>query len=161
MPQFEIANFLPQLAWLGISFALLYFVVVRATLPKLGRVMQARDDKVTGDLASAQSAKADADRTTEAYLAELHKAQDAARAVLAISRGDAQREIEGRLAAADAKMGAHLADAQQTLDAAKSRALAEVEAIAADAAASIVERLAGTRPADTAAAAAAKAALAR
>jgi len=161
MPQFEIANFLPQLAWLGICFVLLYFVVVRATLPKLGKVMQARDDKVTGDLASAEAAKADADRTTEAYLVELHKAQEAARAALAASRSDAQGAIEARLAAADAKMEAHLADAQQRLDGARDRALAEVETIAADAAASIVERLAGTRPAEAAAAAAARAALAR
>ena len=72
----------------------------------------------------------------------------------------AQKALEGRLATTDAGIEARLADAQTALDGAKGKAVSEVEAIAAEAAASIVERFTGTRPAAADATAAAKAALA-
>ena len=62
MPQFEFATVLvPQLFWLAVIFAVLYFGVIRLTLPKLGRVMESREAKVTGDLDSAAHAKAERD----------------------------------------------------------------------------------------------------
>src|SRR3546814_5188646 len=80
MPQFELANFAPQMVWLCIAFAILFFGIVMPTLPKLGRVVQARADKVTGDIDSAAKAKADADRIEADYAAGIASAQESARA---------------------------------------------------------------------------------
>lgn len=161
MPQFELANFLPQIAWLIFAFAILYFVIVRATLPRLGRVMVQRDHKVTGDIDAAASAKAHADEVAAAYAAELHKAQEAARAMLADSRSDAQKGVEARLAEADKKMAGQIQVAQTALNAAKDKASAGIEAIAADAAADIVARITGARPTGAKAKSAAASALAK
>ncbi len=161
MPQFNFAYFLPQMVWLAGLFAILYFVIVRATLPKLGKVMQEREDKVTGDLETAQAAKAEADSVDEAYHAALRKVQDEARALLVSARSDAQKGIEGRLHEADAVVAARAEAAQVALNAARARAAGEIQAIAADAAGSIVERLTGSRPAEDKTSAAAKAALAQ
>ncbi|MFS2111894.1 hypothetical protein ACCC88_19540, partial [Sphingomonas sp. Sphisp140] len=77
MPQFDFANvFLPQLVWLAIFFAVLYFAVVLPTLPKLGRTMQAREDQVTGDLDAAEAAKASADKLAADYEAGVAEAQE-------------------------------------------------------------------------------------
>ena len=161
MPQFDFAsNFLPQVVWLAILFAILYFVVVRATLPRLGKVMQEREDKVMGDLKLAETAKAESDGVAEAYHAELRKAQEEARTLLGSARSDAQKSIEARLHEIDAAIAGKLDAAQASLDAARNRAAGEVQAIAADAAGSIVERLTGVRPAEDQAKAAAAAALA-
>lgn len=56
MPQFEVANFIPQIAWLVLAFAVLYFGIVGATLPKLARTVTAREDKVSGDIIAAERA---------------------------------------------------------------------------------------------------------
>jgi F-type H+-transporting ATPase subunit b len=161
MPQFNIAYFLPQMAWLAAFFAILYFVVVRATLPKLGKVMQEREDKVVGDLEAAQVAKAESDSVVEAYQAALRKVQDEARALLATTRSDAQKGLEARLREADEALAGKADAAQAVLETARAKAAGEIQAIAADAAGSIVERLTGVRPADDKASAAAKAALAK
>ena len=162
MPQFDFArNFLPQVFWLAIVFAFLYFVIVRATLPRLGKVMQDREDKVLGDLDSAQAAKAEADNVSEVYEAALRKAQEEARALIASSRSEAQKSIEVRLHEVDAAIAGKADVAQAALEAARSRAAGEIQAIAADAAGSIVERLTGVRPANDKAEDAAKAALAK
>lgn len=161
MPQFDFANvFWPQLIWLAIFFAILYFGIVQATLPKLGRVMDARDNQVAGDIATAERAKADADRLAADYDAGVAAAQESARAQLLAARTSAASAIEGRLAAANRELDAKATAAQAALDETRTSALAEIETVAADAAAAIVEKLTGKRPADADAGAAARAALA-
>ncbi|MBX9814202.1 MAG: hypothetical protein A4S12_08985 [Proteobacteria bacterium SG_bin5] len=161
MPQFDFANvFWPQLIWLAIFFAILYFGVVQTTLPRLGRVMNAREDQVKGDLVTAESAKAEADTLKAAHDAGVAAAQERARATLGTARADASKALEGRLAQAGAALDAKAQTAQAELDAARARALAEIESVAAEAAAAIVEKLTGAAPAPAEAHAAARAALA-
>ena len=161
MPQFDFANvFVSQIAWLALFFAILYFGVVRLTLPKLGKVMQAREDQVTTDLELAEQAKASADRIAAEYDAGVAAAQDAARAKLAETRAKSTAAIEKKLAKANDKLAAQAEAAEADLSAARTRALSEIEAVAADAAADIVEKLTGKRPAGTQAVSAARSALA-
>jgi F-type H+-transporting ATPase subunit b len=159
MPQFEFSTFLPQMVWLAIFFVDLYFGVVRLTLPKVGRVIEAREDQVSGDVSAAQSAKAESDRMAADYDAGVAAAQDAARARVTEARTTAALAIEAKLKAASQAIEAKTATAQAELDAARSSALGEVEGVAASAAADIVERLTGKRPADAVAAVAARGAL--
>jgi F-type H+-transporting ATPase subunit b len=160
MPQFELSNFVPQIAWLAIFFAILYFGIVRLTLPKIGRVVDDREAKVTGDLSAAEAAKANADMIEAAYHADIAEAQAKARAAVAEARGKAAKATEAKLAAADAAADAKIVEAQARIDKARDEASASIEAIAADAAADIVERLTGKRPDGTVAAKAARAAIA-
>ena len=161
MPQFDFANvFWPQLIWLAIFFAILYFGIVQATLPKLGRVIDAREGQMTGDIATAERAKAEADRLAADYDAGVAAAQDDARSKLVAARASAAAAVEATLAAANRDLDAKAASAQAALDTARGNAVAEIEQVAADAAAAIVEKLTGKRPADAEAQAAARAAIA-
>jgi len=160
MPQFEFSTFLSQMVWLAIFFAVLYFGVVRLTLPKVGRVIEAREDQVSGDLSAAQGAKAESDRMAADYDAGVAAAQDAARARVAEARAAAALSIEAKLKASNAAIEAKSGAAQAELDAARSSALGEIEGVAASIAADIVERLTGERPAETVAAVAARGAIA-
>ena len=99
MPQFEFSTvFIPQIAWLAIIFVILYFGVVRLTLPKVGKVMQAREDQVAADLDTAEKAKASADRLQADYDAGVAAAQEAARASLTASRAKSAAAIEPKAA---------------------------------------------------------------
>lgn len=160
MPQFNFANFLPQMVWLAIFFVILYFGIVRFTLPKVGRVIQAREDQVEGDVTAAERAKHEADRMAAAHDAGVAAAQDAARARLVEARVAAASGLEERLKASKAALDATAATAQGSLDAARDAAFLQIENVAADAAADIVERLTGRRPAVADAARAAQAVLA-
>lgn len=158
MPQFDFGHvFWPQIAWLAITFVVLYFGVVRLTLPKLGRVMDAREASIAGDLAAAKAAKDGADAVDEAYHAEMAKSRYTARSAIAEAKAAAARATEARLAEAGAKADAALAAADERI----AKALAGAEAALADAAAenaqSIVAKLTGSQP-DLAAAKAAVAA---
>ncbi|WP_136161448.1 hypothetical protein [Sphingomonas flavalba] len=160
MPQFDFATFVPQLAWLTAFFAILYFGIVRFTLPKLGRVMTAREDQVTGDIATAERAKAEADNIQAAYDEGIAEARERARATLADSKAQVGRSVEARLAAAGEEVDARLKTAEAALEQARAKAMTSIESIAAEASADIVERFTGKRPTPSVAAKAAKAAVA-
>ena len=160
MPQFNFATFVPQLVWLALFFAILYFGIVRFTLPKIGRVMTAREDQVSGDIATAEQAKAEADRIQSAYDTGIADARGRARAALADSKAKSTHSIEGHLAQAAGDVDAKLKAAEAALGEARAKATASIEAIAAEASADVVERLTGTRPTPAAAGKAAKAAIA-
>lgn len=152
MPQFEVVNFAPQFVWLVISFAILYFGIVGFTLPRIGRIIGDREETVSGDIRTAEAAKAEADRIEADYAASVAAAREQAREALNAARGKAAKSIEARLAAANDEVERKHAAAQVQLDAARTKALADVESVAAEAAADIVERLTGARPdSDTAA----------
>ena len=122
--------------------------------------MTAREDQVTGDLATAEAAKAKADGLALAHAAGLAAAQEAARGRLNAARAAASASIEAKLAVSKSALDAQAAQAQSALDAARVAALGQIEAVAADAASDIVEKLTGSRPQPEAASSAARAALA-
>jgi F-type H+-transporting ATPase subunit b len=161
MPQFDFANSTvwAQVFWLAVCFVILYFGIVRLTLPKLAVTIDARETQVTGDIATAGSAKAEADALALSYVSGIEDAQNAARAKVAEARAKAAAGVEKAVAAADAKLAEKVAAAEASLSAARTKAMTEIEAVAADTAADIVERLTGKRPDATAVKMAASAAM--
>ena len=146
MPQFDLANFAPQLVWLTIFFAILYFGIVRLTLPKLAKTMDAREGQVSADLSTAEKAKSDADQMGATYAAGIDDAHLAARAAIADAKSKAAASIEKAIAAGNAVIAEKAAAADEVLAAARTKALSEVRSVASDAATAIVEKLTGVRP---------------
>ncbi len=147
MPQFDFAHvFWPQLAWLAISFALLYFGVVRLTLPKLGKVMDARDNKIAGDIAEAKAAKANADAIDARYHADMAMSRDEARNAIALAKAAAAKSTEARLAVAAQQAEAEIAAAEARIAEAVTKAEGTLRDAAAESAADIVAKLTGKQP---------------
>ncbi len=162
MPQFDFANvFVPQFVWLVLFFGLLYFGIVKATLPRLGRVMTKRDDTVRGDILAAEAAKDDADQMAVDYATGIATAREDARVALASAKTQAAKSIEAKLAKANGASAAKIAEAQVRIDAMSAAAMAEIETVVTEAAQAIVARLTGIDSATVDARSAAKVALAR
>ncbi|GGE01418.1 ATP synthase subunit b 2 [Polymorphobacter glacialis] len=149
MPQFDPANFLPQIAWLAVIFAVLYFAVVRPTLPKVGRVIDEREGRVASDLDAAESAKGEADAIRTRYDDGMAAAREAAQAEVVTARADAGRGIESRMKELAAVLDGQAADAAARLaitrDAARATLAATTTALTGEA----IARLTGMNvPAD-------------
>lgn len=146
MPQFDLANFVPQLAWLALFFAILYFGIVRTTLPKVANVVTARETMVAQDIAAAESAKASADGLRANYDADVAMAHADAQAATAAAKARSAATTQEALARADSEIEVRLGASEIELGKARDRALGEIDRIAADAAADIVHRITGQRP---------------
>jgi F-type H+-transporting ATPase subunit b len=147
MPQFDFANVTwPQLVWLALFFVILYFGVVRQTLPKLGKVMGEREDTITGDLSAAKAAKDTADEVDMRYHAEMEASREAARQAIGAAKADAAKASEARLAKAGAATDAGIAAAEERIAKASAKAQGALRDAAAESAQAIVAKLTGIEP---------------
>ncbi len=145
-PPFEKDTFASQLVSLAIAFVALYLIVSKIALPRVGSLLDERQKAIEGDLTEAQKLKDASDAALKAYESELAAARARAQAISAETReklntaADAERKtLEGRLTV-------KLAEAEKTIAATREAAMSNVRSIAADAAAAIVQRLAGIVP---------------
>src|ERR1700752_1938208 len=74
-PPFDSSNFASQLVSLAIAFVALYLIVSRIALPRVGGTIDARQDKIEGDLAEAQKLKDESDAALKTYESELAAAR--------------------------------------------------------------------------------------
>lgn len=144
MPQLDVATYVPQLVWLAISFFVLYLLMSRIGLPRVGAAIEARRRRREEDLEHAAQLRREAEAVVAAYERARATAREQAQATI--------RETTERLAAAAAERQRELtavltertASAEREIAAAKQRALGEIHGVAADVAASIATRLIGT-----------------
>lgn len=146
-PPFDSSTFASQLLWLTITFVALYLLMSRVALPRLAKIIEDRQKYAADDLADAQGLKDQSDAAIAAYEKALAEARGRAQALANETRDKQAAEAETHRKTLDAKLNAHIADAEKTIAASRASAMANVRSIAADVASAIVERLTGTAPA--------------
>ena len=163
MPQIaQISEiFASQLFWLAISFGLIFVVVGLGMVPKIQGTVDARDARIAADLATAASARETADRLEAEHRAALDKSRSEAAAVAAEAKAAAAQATEAKVKAADAAAGTRIEEAMRRIAEARVSAEAEVESVAAEAAAAMVARVSGLTIDEEAARAAVKQELVR
>lgn len=132
-----------QLFWLAIVFALIYFGIGKAMVPKIERTMEDRSARIAGDIAAAESARDAARASDEAYQAGLEAARAEAQRVTADAKAEASAAAEAAIKAATAADEARIADATRVIEVRTGEALGEIEAATVDAVEAIVARLSG------------------
>ena len=158
-PPFEKNTFASQLVSLVIAFVALYLIVSRIALPRVGGVLDARQNAIDGDLAQAQKLKDESDAALKAYESELDAARSRAQAIGAETREKLNAASEAERKTLEQRLAAKLAEAEKTIAATRETAMGNVRGIAADAAAAIVQQLTGIAPAKKSVDAAVKASL--
>lgn len=118
MPQMEVADFAPQIAWLIVTFGLLYLLMARLALPRIAQVLDTRERRRTSDLERAEALQKEAEQALvefERVQAETHvQAQAIAaetRNKLAAKQADRLAELEAELAKQHRKSEAEIAKA--------------------------------------------------
>jgi F-type H+-transporting ATPase subunit b len=145
-PPFDSSTFASQLVSLVIAFVALYIIVSRIALPRVGAVIDARQNKIEGDLAEAQKLKDQSEAALKAYESELAAARSKAQAINSENREKLNAASEAERRTLEGKLAARLADAEKAIAATRTAAMSNVRGIAADAAGAIVQRLTGAAP---------------
>ena len=145
MPQIEqLAEiYASQIFWLALVFGLIFFGIGYGMLPKIQSTVDARDSRIAEDLAAAESARASADETEEAYRRRMDESRAEAMKVTQAAKQAAARDAETRIGAAGAEIGAKVEAAEARIRAAADAALGEIGDVAAEAAQEMVAKLAG------------------
>jgi len=160
-PPFESQHFPSQLVWLVLTFLLLYALMSRIALPRIGSIFAERSKRIGDDLAAAQRFKEQSDAASAAYQKALADARARAQAIANETREQQAAEAEATNKRLEAQLHEKLVVAEQSIAATRSAAMQNVGSIAAETASAIVERLIGTAPAEREVAAAVAAAAKR
>jgi F-type H+-transporting ATPase subunit b len=142
-PPFQKDTFASQLVSLLIAFVALYLIVSKIALPRVGGVLDARQNAIDGDLTEAQKLKDASDEALKAYEAELASARSRAQAISAETRDRLNAASEAERKTLEDRLSVKLAEAEKTIASTREAAMRNVRGIAADAAAAIVQRLTG------------------
>lgn len=147
MPQIEqiAATYASQIFWLLVTFGAVYFGIGKLMVPKIQATVESRDQRIAADLAAAEAARRAADETEDAWRAEMDQARAAAQAETTAAKARATAAMETQVKAADGELATRLAHHDRAVAEAKSAAMGNLEAIAADAARDLVAKLSGAQ----------------
>jgi F-type H+-transporting ATPase subunit b len=142
-PPLDPGTFAAQLVWLALAFGLLYVVLSRVALPRVGEVIEERRERVQRDLDAAEKLKSDTEQALASYEQALAEARAKGNAIAKGMRDELAGEIEAERGKVEAQIGQQLAEAEARIGESKTKALTSVNDIAADIAGAIVTRLIG------------------
>src|SRR3954470_17284558 len=123
LPQFDFQWWPGQIAWFLAIFAVVLLFVRLFVPPRVGGTIDARDGKISGDIADARRLKDEAEAQAAAAAAEAAQARAAAQRVAADARAKAQAEVAARLAEEEAKLAEQGAVAEARIAKARDAAM--------------------------------------
>ena len=140
-PPFNTETFAPQLVWLALTFTLLYVLMSRIALPRIGEVIEERRERIQRDLDTAERLKSDTDKALADYEKALSDARSNAGAIARETRDKLDAKVAKRQAVVDAEIHDRIADAEKRIQDTRTKALASVDEIATDVAGAVVKQL--------------------
>lgn len=141
LPQLHSPDFAPQLFWLALTFVLLYWIMAKVALPRIGEVIEERQDRIRRDLAAAERLKSETETALQAYEKALADARANASSIASETRDALTAEVESERNAVENQLAKKLADAEAAIGATKAKALAGVKDIAGETVTAIVGAL--------------------
>jgi len=135
-----------QVFWLVVCFVALLILMWTVGLPRVRRVLEARQKRMSDDLELADKFKREAEAALKAYEAALAEARANAHALLAETQAKLSDEAAKRRAALDEELAGRLSEAETRIRQAREQALANVREVASDVARAATSRLIGVEP---------------
>lgn len=143
LPQLDPTWYASQSFWMLVTFCAMFLVVWRFVMPAMRATVDARRSRIENDINKTDELKTEAAR----LLKELEETQASVKqqtqAALAKAQEEAQaltKQMETDFAQ---RLAAHIAEKEQTLNAAKEKALQDIAAISGGLADQITRKVAG------------------
>ncbi|MDM7255066.1 MAG: F0F1 ATP synthase subunit B' [Paracoccus sp. (in: a-proteobacteria)] len=144
MPQLDFSTFPNQIFWLLVTLALIYWVLSRIALPRIGGVIADRQGAITGDLMAAEEFKQKAKEAEAGYEKALADARGEANKIVAANRAEIQKELDAAIAHADAEIAARTAESEKKIGAIRASALEDARTVARDVTGELVSAMGGS-----------------
>lgn len=132
MPQLDPSTFAPQLFWLLVTFALLYLAMWKIALPKIGSILQDRQERIDDDLEKAEKLKQDAEAVREAYEKTVAEGRNKAQETIRSANEKMAAEAAAQHATLTEKLNTQTSEAETRINAAKEQALANIRTVATE-----------------------------
>jgi F-type H+-transporting ATPase subunit b len=149
MPQIDFSSFPNQIFWLLITLVVIYLILTRISLPRIGAVLAERQGTITNDIAAAEDLKQKAVEAEEVYNQALADARAEAGRIVAAARADIKADLDVATAKADAEISARAAESEVAIAEIRAKAMDSIVEVSWDAAKEIVTVFGGKADVDT------------
>ncbi len=143
MPQLDFSTFPNQIFWLIVTLLVIYFVLSRIALPRIGGVLAERKGVITNDLAAADELKQQAVSAEKAYNDALVRARAEAAKIVTEAKADIQKDLNKAIALADTEIAAKAAESEKRIGDIRAGAMDAIAEVAKDTARELVAALGG------------------
>lgn len=144
MPQLDFSTWPNQIFWLLVTLVVIYMIVTRVAVPRIGSVLAERRGTITNDLAAAEELKHQATEAEAAYNEALANARAEAGKIVAAARADIEADLAKATAKADAEIAAKLAVSEKRIAEIREGAMESVTEVAKETAKELVSVLGGS-----------------
>lgn len=149
MPQLDFSTFPNQIFWLVVTLVVIYLVLSRIALPRIGAVLAERSGTITNDIAAAEELKQKAVEAEAAYQQALADARAQAGAIVADAKAEIKSDLDVEIKKADAQIAAKAAESEKAIAEIRDGAVKSVTQVAKDTAKELVAAMGGTADAKT------------
>ena len=143
MPQMEFADYVPQIVWLVVAFATLYFLMAQLALPRITDILETRQRRLDHDLELTEKLRDEATAALAEYESAVAEARGKSELILAEARESIHSETRQRLDDLNARLEGEIAESEARIRNIMSQAMGELAVAASDAARAATERLIG------------------
>lgn len=130
MPQLDFATFPNQIFWLVVTLVVIYFVLTRIALPRIGAVLAERQGTISNDIATAEELKLQAQDAERAYQKALADARAEAQRIVAEAKAEIKADLDAAIARADEEITAKSAEAEAQIAEIRAGAMQSVTEVA-------------------------------
>jgi F-type H+-transporting ATPase subunit b len=127
----------------AIAFAVLFFFMWKWVLPRIGKLLDERRDKIQGDLEKAEETRRTADQELADYRAQLANAREESNRIIEEARRTAEEMRRDLQTRAEEEAQATVARAQDEIRAERDRVFQELRAQVGDIAVELAGRVVG------------------
>ena len=138
MPQLDFSTFGNQIFWLLVALVLIYLILSRAAIPRIGRILGDRQGLMTADLAAAEDFKRKARDAEAAYDRALAEARTEAGKIVAANKAEIDAELSAATTRADAEISARAAESERRIGEIRQTAAEDARLVAQDVAGDLV-----------------------
>lgn len=143
MPQLDPTKFPTQLFWIAVTFLLFFLLMWRVALPKVGRVLEDRKNRIEGDLTKAAELRAEAERVSVAYDKATADGRAQAQAIVRKVTEEMNAVAQQQQSVLAQKLAQDIQAAEARIGKGREAAMGNVAAIAGELAQAATQRLAG------------------
>jgi F-type H+-transporting ATPase subunit b len=143
MPQLDFSTWGNQIFWLVITLVVIYMVLSKVALPRIGAILAERQGTITNDIAAAEDLKVKAQEAEAAYDKALADARAEAHRIVAEAKAEIQSDLDEAIAKADAEIAAKAAESEKAIAEIRAGAAEAVQQVAKDTAQEIVAAMGG------------------
>jgi F-type H+-transporting ATPase subunit b len=146
MPQLDITAFSPQIIWLVFTFFVLYVLMAKVALPRIGAILEQRQTRIDDNLDAAENLRKEASLDAENYDNSLAEAREVARIIVY----DVTQKIVKEAAIQQEELSKRLSDelkvAEERINVAKASAISGIQDVATSIASEATKLLIGIQP---------------